>query len=177
MDFKTALLHYYPYWIMGIMMVIFTLRSEKDKDLMRIQPSSLLKFARTMFFVTLWRCILFHFNPPTMHSAGPILQIPLWLTATVFWEDAVHVLPLIIIGRLLGDSKLSKVILFTLSLMVQISFGLGHVYQSIPAAIIISFYIPIVKKLSLKHGVGTAMIAHMSYDFITLLTIRLFLGL
>lgn len=177
MDIKTAVLHYLPYWIMGIMMVFFTLRSEEDKDLMRIQPKSLLKFARTMLFVTLWRCVMMHFFPPTMQSAAPMLQIPLWLTATVGWEDACHTLPLAIIARYLGDSKWAKFAMVPLTMMVMLSFGLGHVYQGILPACMISFYIPIVTSLGKKHGFGTVMLCHMAYDFITLLTVRLFLGI
>ena len=176
MDIKTAILHYYPYWILGICMIIAIVFSEY-KNLMRFQLPSFLKFARTMLMITCFRCVIMYFFPPTLASAGPILQIPLWLTLFTPWEDAVHIAPLILAGIFLGDSKLSKVILFILSLMVQISFGLGHIYQSVPAAIMISFYIPIVKKLALKYGMGTTMACHIFYDFVTLLTVRIFLGL
>ena len=176
MDTKTLITHYLPYWIMGLMMAFFTLRSE-DKDLMRIQPKSLLKFAKTMFLITLFRCIMMYFNPPTMQSVAPVLQIPLWLTITVGWEDMVHVLPLAIIARYIGDSKLAKVIMMLLTAMVMFSFFIGHLYQNIFSAFIISLSIPIVTKLGKKHGFGTTAICHMGYDFITLLTIRLFLGL
>lgn len=177
MDIKITVLHYLPYWIMGIMMVFLTMRSENDRDLMRIQPKSLLKFARVMLMVTFYRCILMHFFPPTMQSAGPVLQIPLWLTATVGWEDACHTLPLAIISRFLGDSKLAKLAMIPMTMMVMLSFGLGHVYQGILPACMISFYIPIVTNLGKKHGFGTVMLCHMAYDFITLLTVRLFLGI
>ena len=176
MDIKSAVLHYYPYWILGIIMVWATLRSE-HRDLMEVKPKSLGKFLKTMAIVTMLRCIMMYFFPPSLESAAPILQIPLWLTATVGWEDAVHTLPLAITARFLGDSKLAKVIQYALIGLVMFSFGLGHTYQGVFAACMISLYIPIVTNLGKKHGFGTVMLAHMMYDFITLLTVRLFLGL
>ena len=176
MDFKSAVLHYYPYWILGICMAVATLRSE-NKDLMRIQPKSLLKFGRTMVMVTFFRFVMMHFFPPSIASSGPVLQIPLWLTATVGWEDMVHTLPLAIAARFLGDSKPAKVIQYALTGLVMSSFLLGHLYQGIFAACFISLYIPVVSKLGVKHGFGTVALCHMAYDFITLLTVRIFLGL
>lgn len=176
MDIKTAVLHYYPYWILGIIMVIATLCSE-HKDLMEVKPKSLLKFLRTMLTVTAFRCVMMYFFPPTLASAAPILKIPLWLTATVGWEDAAHTLPLALAARFLGDKVPAKVMIWALTAMMMVSFGLGHVYQGVFSACMISFYIPVVTNLGKKHGFGTVMLCHMMYDFITLLTVRLFLGL
>lgn len=176
MDIKTIILRMYPFWILGIIMIIATLRSE-HKDLMRIQPKSLVKFLKTMAMVTAFRCVMAYFFPISHASAAPILQIPLAMTATVFWEDACHTLPLAIMARYLGDSIPAKVALWALTGLVMISFGLGHVYQGAMAALMLSFYVPVVTKLGKTHGFGTVMICHSLYDFLTLLTVRLFLGL
>jgi len=176
MDTKTVIMHYFPYWTLGILMIVATLRSEY-RDLMKFDKSAFFKFLKIMFFVTIFRVIMMYLNPPTLHSMAPVLQIPLWLTSTVFWEDACHLIPVAIASRFMGDSKIAKLISFCLMLMVQVSFGIGHVYQSVPSAILISFAIPYVGKLGRKYGFATTMAAHVCYDFITLLTIRLFLGL
>lgn len=176
MDIKTVILNMYPYWILGIAVIMATFFSD-NKDLLRIQPDSLFKFFKIMMLVTAIRCTMMHFFPPTLASAAPVLQIPLAMTGTVFWEDACHTLPLAIMGRWLGDSIFSKIIMFALTVMVMVSFGLGHVYQGTATAFMLAFYIPIVTRLGKEHGFGTVMLCHMFYDFITLLTIRLFLGL
>jgi hypothetical protein len=176
MDTKTVIMHYFPYWTLGILMIVATLRSEYS-DLMKFDKSAFFKFLKIMFCVTIFRVISMHFMPPTLHSMAPVLQIPLWLTSTVWWEDSAHILPLAIAARFLGDSKIAKLISFFLMLMVQISFGLGHVYQGAFSAILISFAIPYVGKLGRKYGFATTMACHCAYDFITLLTVRLFLGL
>lgn len=176
MDVKTAILHYYPYWILGILMIVATLFSE-FKDLMVIKPKSIWSFTKIMAKVTVFRSVLMYFFPPTLASVAPVLKIPLWLTGTVFWEDAAHTLPLAIAARILGNTLPAKVMVWLLTAIMMVSFGLGHTYQGILTACMISFYIPIVTNLGKKHGFGTVMVCHCMYDFITLLTIRLFLGL
>lgn len=173
---KEALLHYYPYWILGIAMMIATLFSE-HKDLMRIQKKSLFEFAKRMVVITVYRCLFFLIFPPTLASSAAVLKIPLWLTFTVGWEDMVHTLPLIIAARFMGNSKPAKVVQYLLTGLVMTSFLLGHLYQGVFAACLISFYVPIVSQLGKKHGFGTVAICHVAYDFLTLLTVRLFLGL
>lgn len=176
MDVKQAILHYYPYWILGICMFFATFFSEY-KDLLEFKPKSVGTFLKTMAKVTVARCVFMHFFPPTLATAAPVLKIPLWLTATVGWEDMVHTMPLALAARILGNKLPAKVMVGILTAMMMISFGLGHVYQGMFAACMISFYIPIVTNLGKKHGFGTVMVCHCLYDFITLLTIRLFLGL
>lgn len=175
MDFKQALLHYYPYWILGICMIFATLFSEY-KDLLAIKPKSLLEFGKRMALITVYRVLIMHFFPPSHETVQATAFIPLWLTATVWWEDAAHTLPLAIAARFLGDSKPAKLLQYALTGLVMVAFGSGHVYQGVLAACMISFYIPIVTNLGKKHGFGTVMLCHMFYDFLTLLTVRLLVG-
>lgn len=176
MDLKTIIQHYWPYWLLGLSMIIATLCSE-HKDLMRFQKDSFFKFLRFMMIVTVIRIIIFHFDPPTMASAAPVLQIPLYLILMTWWEDPVHTLSLAVASRFLGESKPAKILTGVLTGMVAISFSLAHLYQGIVPALMISLYVPIVTKLGKKHGFSTIIFGHMLYDFVTLLTIRLFLGL
>jgi hypothetical protein len=176
MNITEVILRMYPCWILGIAMAIATLRSKENKDLMRIQPKSLVSFIKFMAVTVIIRTVMMYLNPPTIESAGPILQIPLAMTATVGWEDMCHTLPLAIAGRWLGDGKLGKAAYYALMALVMVSFSLGHLYQGKLVAIAISLYIPYVTSLGKKHGFGTVVLSHMLYDFITLLTVRLFLG-
>lgn len=176
MDIKQFALHMLPYWILGISVIIACFFSE-HKDLLAFKPKSFFKFVKMMAIITLVRVIEMHFFPITKESAAPILQLPLVLTGTVFWEDAVHILPLLVMKIFLGDKLHSKVLMFFLILLVQFAFMTGHIYQGMSSAILISFYIPVVYNLAKKHGLGTVMLCHMLYDFTTLLTVRLFLGM
>lgn len=176
MDFSSIqaiVSHYLPFWILGICMIISTLNSEY-KDMLRIQPKSLAMFIKRMVLITIYRLIVMHFFPPS--PVDPVLSIPVGLTATVFWEDAVFTMPLAIASMILGDGWISKIIMGLLTVMVMISFGSGHLYQGAFSAAFISLYIPVVVKLGKKHGFGTVMLCHMLYDFVTIMTIKLFLG-
>ena len=105
------------------------------------------------------------------------MMIPLGASLTVFWEDMCHTVPIAILSLALGNDKLWKKALILITIiMVQISFGLGHIYQGYIAAFFLSFYIPVTLKRGQKIGFGTVMLCHTAYDFITLLTMKTFLG-
>ena len=169
-------MNYLPFWILSLSIIITTLFSE-HKDLLRIQPISLIKFARTMLVVTALRLVIMYFFPPTLESVAPILKLPTWVIGMVWWEDPFFTLPLAIASAFLGNKLPARIIVFFLGILSMVSFGIGHLYQGIFSACIISLYIPYVYGLGKKHGFSTVILCHMAYDFITIMTVRLFLGL
>lgn len=169
----------YPFWLLGIFMIFATIFAGY-KDVVRIEKPALLKWLKFLGYVTFYRVILFKLFPhsPMLQDAVKnVTSVPWQITPSVFWEDACHGMPLFFIQMFLGVDKLWKRVIHTLLLaMVMVEFGLGHVYQGIPAAIALSFYIPYSIKLGKKFGFGTVMIGHILFDLTTILTLKLFAG-
>lgn len=169
----------FPYWIMGLFMVFAVWRSS-HKDLLRIEPKTIGKWLLLLVGITVYRIIIFKLmsgNDKLHEMTSGAMIIPWQATLTVFWEDACHSLPLVILARTLGNDKWwKKGIIGAAIAMVMISFGLGHVYQGYVAAAALSFYIPFTFKKGQQVGFGTVMICHTLYDLATILTIKHFLG-
>ncbi len=176
MDLKSVALTMYPYWLLGAAMVWATARSSA-KELVRVERKSVLKWVRFLCNITVLRVIMFLlFKNQFIEGAKAVSVIPWPLTLTVFWEDACHGLPLLLIQRLIGTKKWTWPIHGLLTAMVMFEFGLGHVYQGVLAATALSFYIPYSIHLGKKYGFGTVMIGHTLYDLFTILTIKLVMG-
>ena len=179
MTFGEMALTMYPYWIMGIVM-IFAVWQSSHKDLLRIEPKALAKWVLFLVGITIYRIIVFKLlsgNDKLHEMTSGAAIIPWQSTLMVFWEDACHTLPLVILARNLGLDKWWKKGLIGAAIgMVMISFGLGHVYQGYAAAAMLSFYIPFSYKKGQQVGFGTVMLCHMLYDLATILTIHNFLG-
>ena len=121
---------------------------------------------------------MFHIAPQRLHSAAKNISIIPWeLTLSVFWEDSCHGLPVLLLQLFLGTDKKWKWAIHALcTAIVMVSFGLGHVYQGIFAACLISFYIPYSIKIGKQYGFGTVMLCHTLYDLTTLLSLKLLVG-
>ena len=102
--------------------------------------------------------------------------IPWQGTLGVFWEDAVHVFPLVLLARMYGEKLWFKIIRWPLLIATMIAFGAGHLYQGPIAACALSFYIILSMQQGQKNGFGTVIIAHTLYDLITLLSIAWMVG-
>lgn len=178
MDFKQWALGMYPYWIVGIG-VICAVLSTKQKDLLRINKRALIDWVRFLVVVTTIKYFLYRM----LHSSVAFDSIksmplpPIGAVLTVFWEDAVHGLPLLILRKLIGVSKWTKPIHLLLLGTVMLEFGIGHLYQGILPSIFLSFYIPYSIKMGEKHGFGTVMIGHMLFDSFSMLFIKCVMGL
>lgn len=179
MTFTEMALRMYPYWIMGIFM-LFAVYQSNHRDLLRIELNKIGKWILFLGGLTIYRIIVFKLfsGNEYLHQAGTGASIIPWqATLTVFWEDACHSLPLVILARALGTDRWWKKGLIGAAIaLVMVSFGLGHVYQGYLAAIFLSFYIPFTYKKGQEVGFGTVMICHMLYDLATILTIKQFLG-
>lgn len=162
-----------PIYFIGIM-IYFVIWKSEYKDLLRIQKSSILNFLKIMGFVTIVRAITFFLTNDG--SSNENLNIFSLLSVLgVFWEDLVYVVPLVLFKRLLNfKSKIFKAFFYLLVIATSISFGSGHLYQGMGAVALLSFYVPFTMFLGERKGFGTVIIAHILYDFITILTIMLF---
>lgn len=166
----------YPYWIMGAFMVWATLRT-RSKDLVRVEIPAVFNWVRFLITITFLRILVIKLFPAQFHEATKdMTDIPWPLTLTVFWEDAMHGLPLVLIRRFLGTAKWTWPIHGILMAIVMLEFGLGHVYQGVPAAMLLSLYIPVSMNLGKKYGFGTVMIGHTLYDLFTVLTLKMMMG-
>lgn len=169
-------IHYLPYWFLGIVMIVLTYQS-KHRDILRVNVKSVVKWALWLCVVAVIRYFLFTklASPEQiMKSLEAVLWIPWQLTLSVWWEDAVHVLPLLLIDRMLPQEWKWKrrAVMIPLIIFMQISFGLGHVYQGNLAALGLSFYIPFTFRIAKEKGIGTTMLCHVLYDLSTLLLIQ-----
>jgi hypothetical protein len=173
MNFTQFALHMYPYWIVGILIICLVLASN-FKDLVRIDKTALKKWVLFLVIMTSIRFLLFKLLVP--HSVSSLLKgpasIPPLVGLTVFWEDAVHGLPLLILRKLIGVKKWTKPLHAILLGLVMFEFGLGHVYQGGIAAAFLSLYVPYSIKLAKKYGFGTVGIGHMLYDIFTIMLLK-----
>ena len=179
MDIKTLALNMYPFWLLGIF-VIFATIFAGYKEVVRVEKAALLKWIRFLGIVTIYRLVLFKLFPDSAmlkDAVRNVTSVPWQITPSVFWEDACHGMPLFFVQMWLGTDKWWKQAINGLLLaMVMVEFGLGHVYQGIPAAIALSFYVPYSIKLGKKFGFGTVMIGHILFDLTMILTLKLFAG-
>lgn len=178
MDFSTIASNLWPSWVLGIGMIAATYKS-KFKDLLTISKLSIIKWTGFLCVITILRIISLKLLLKSGMSLGAykdtlnaVASIPWPLTLTVFWEDAMHTLPIAILAKITENKFYSKWLNRALILFTMVSFGLGHTYQGMGAAFLLSFYIPLTLKMAKKHGFGTVMVCHVLYDLFTALTIR-----
>lgn len=168
MDMKDIALNMWPAWMLGIAMLYATWRS-KYKELLRIDWKAVRNWTIFLVLLTLWR--MWTINRLDIQALEGAAMIPWQSTLTVFWEDACHGMPLVLLRKYLGTKWFTWPIHILALLIVMIAFGAGHVYQGIGAAIVLSFYIPLSMDIGKKNGFGTVMIGHVLYDLFTVLCI------
>jgi len=171
-------LRMWPFWLMGVAMLVLTYRSE-HRNLIRIEPKGIFKFCKILAVITIIRMIMFKLLMPdsmaeTARSVTDMIPIPVLLS--VFWEDACHTLPLALAGAMWGTKKFYPILSKIALVVVMLAFGSGHIYQGLIPACAICVYIPYTLSLGKKFGFGTVMICHIMYDMATLLSLKWMLG-
>lgn len=177
MDFQTIAQNMYPYWILGALTIAAVIAAGK-KELVRVESKPLINWCIFLVFITIVRVILVKFaeSQGATMPANAIRIIPWAASFTVFWEDAAHGMPLLILRMLLPKNRwYSKLIYFAALSMVMCSFGVGHVYQGLGVACLLSFYIPYSIRCGRKYGFGTVMLCHTLYDLVTMLFAQYFM--
>lgn len=178
MDFKQMAMQLWPCWMLGILMVYLTWKSQY-KEVLRVDLKGILKFARLLLIITVARVVLLKLlAPPEMldNIRNISHMIPWQAILGVFWEDACHTMPLVLAGMMWAGSKWYPILSKIALVVVMASFGSGHIYQGWLAAIGLSFYIPMTIKLGKKYGFGTIMLCHIAYDMSTLFTLKWIAG-
>jgi hypothetical protein len=163
-----------PAWMMGFMVVTMTILAGY-KDLFRVDVKSVIKWCGFLGLSAIYRFILLKYFPnfqPVKVNLGDIVWIPWQTTLMVWWEDACHILPLILLFKLIGKRWFTWPIHFVAISMTMIAFCLGHLYQGPIAAMLISLYIPFGILTARDKGLGTMMICHVLYDLSTILVIQ-----
>jgi hypothetical protein len=168
------LLNMLPYYLMGLLMFTLVYFSEY-RSILRVEKAPLIKFLKFMLYVTILRIVMFTL---TNSSSDLSYNENIWSLISVLfvpWEDLCHSIPLVLLGLLVNSkSKIFKAIQFLLMLVVMLAFGSGHLYQGMSSVFILSLYIPFTLWIGKKRGFGTVMVAHVIYDFVTVLTCMLF---
>lgn len=172
MNFTTFASNMYPFWILGVVIMGIT-TAAGYKHLLRVEKKPIVKWGLFLFYVTLWRLFMSKIlNFHGVSNPQSISILPIATAFTVFWEDACHGLPLLILKKATKNRRWAKPIYWILLLIIMTEFGLGHIYQGPLAAIVLSFYIPYSIKVGEKYGFGTVIFCHMMYDLVTLLFIH-----
>ena len=181
MTLQEIALHLWPEWLMGLVMIFLVLKSSYA-SLLRIEPKPVFAWAGLLTISTAIRCGLFLLflksglpTAPFKAQLAGVDSIPWAASLGVFWEDACHSLPLVILG-LMWPSKWMKPFRILALILVMIAFGLGHIYQGFIAAFLLSFYIILSMKMGKKYGFGTVILCHTLYDLFTILTVKWMIG-
>ena len=166
-----------PYWGLGALMGWAVWKSDY-KDLLTFNLKSFTKFFLFMMLVTVYRFYMIRML--VQHGMGESLEVvkslPVGATLFVGWEDLAHTAPLVLMRRMLGTKWFTLPIHFLATALVMISFASGHLYEGGVAAAFISLYILFGIHFGQKKGFGTLIAGHMTYNFLTIMTIRMALG-
>ena len=178
MNIEQAVLQLGPCWILGIVMIALTWFSQY-RDVLKIDKSVIIKFAKILAIGTAARLIVFHFFAPAavIEQMREMTKLIPWQALFgVFWEDACFSMPLVLAGLMFNKSKLWSWLSKPMLAVVMASFACGHLYQGLSSALMISLYIPFAMQMGKKYGYGTVMLCHIMYDFSTLLSLKWMLG-
>lgn len=167
----------FPYWILGAL-VIGAVIAAGEKRLLRIERRPVIDWILFLIMVTVIRFVILKvLGIGILPGKNPnIILLPWAVSLTVYWEDACHSLPLEILRKLIGESIPSLFIHIPALVATMISFGAGHLYQGVAAAVLLSLYIPYSRQAGRKYGFGTVIVCHMLYDLVTILFVRSMLG-
>lgn len=176
MDFQTIATYMYPYWILGVL-VIMAVIAAGQKHLVRVEARPVFNWCVFLIVMTAIRLFLlncFGFQGITGPPIG-LKMIPWTAALTVFWEDACHGLPLLILSNMIGDKKRwAKAVNALALVLVSISFGIGHLYQGPFVALLLCFYVSSSINYGKKYGFGTVMLCHTLFDLVTFLYVKYF---
>lgn len=177
MSFLDFAARMFPYWCLGALMGWAVWKSDY-KDLLAFDKKAFGKWTAFMACISVYR--YFMIKAMIMSGIGSsfnaVRMLPIGSTVFVGWEDLAHSLPLVLLRRVIGTSKWVFPIHAIATSAVMLSFMSGHLYQGVPAAALISLYIPFGISFGQKRGFGTLIAGHMAYDFCTMEIIRIALG-
>lgn len=166
MNFTSIALSMYPYWLLGIAMIIIVYFS-KYREILHVNKRIVLKWATILLAVIPIKLALMYCLGKTdtySEITLAIKTIPWQMTLFVFWEDACHTMPLYILDKMTSTNWFIRPVYYALFLAVMVSFASGHAYEGSFAMISMLFYVPGTMYLAKKYGFGSIMICHVIYD-------------
>jgi hypothetical protein len=177
MSFFDFAFHMFPYWCLGAAMGWAVWKSDY-KDLLAFDKKTFGKFFVFMTVVSIYRYFMLRvlINHGYGSHLDAIKNLPVGATMFVGWEDMAHIAPLVLMRKMLGTKKWTWPIHALATLVVMISFMSGHIYQGVVPAMFISLYIPFAVNFAQRKGLGTLMVNHITYDFMTIMLIKMIVG-
>jgi hypothetical protein len=178
MDFKHTAQAMFECWVLGAAM-IYLVKNSKYASLLKIDKAGLWKFAKLLMLTTALRIVWLKFIVPQevadgLKNIGDMLS---WQSMLfVYWEDACHTLPLVILKRMYKNTKWFRWVYPALLGATMASFGIGHAYEGLGAVFMMAIYVPWTMKLGEKYGFGTVMLCHIAYDILTFFTFKWTVG-
>ena len=168
----------YLFLIISSLGFIVYKRWKKD-PIIRIDWMALAQFVGFMAIITMIRfCLadifmMFFPEDVTTYVDAIKERISVGTVLFVFWEDIWFAMPIAwIMKNIHGKSKWASKIAITMVILISVVFGMAHLYQGWFAFIACLYPFFISRHYGEKYGFGTVMLAHMFYDFITLMTIK-----
>lgn len=150
----------------GILITIYCFFFQEQ--LIRVEWDNVAKFSGLLLLAAALRFSIMSLTPQE-----PSITPGFENVIMVFWEDAFF--SLFCIYFIKDYLKLSKKFWLPIAIASGFVFGIGHLYQGLLVASIISFAPFFISyRFGKKFGWGTMMICHILYDFTTLLTVKLF---
>ena len=147
-------------------MLIFLARKHKP-ELVALSFPAYFSFLKVMAMISFIRIFTF-----MVYKGEPSVSIDLFNFPSlflVFWEDMFFVFPSLLLYSLTKNKYLTAPVM----LVSSVIFASGHIYQSVPWALILLGYVPLMFYFGRKYGLGTVMASHVTYDVVTYLTLAL----
>lgn len=172
MDVLELASHLWPMWMLGLFMILATIYAG-HKDILSIDKPTVIKWIKFLCVISVFRALMLYLMWDTMkENVSAVAWIPWQTTMMVWWEDAAHTLPLLLLMRLIGTEKKTWPIHAIAFLPIWLSFLCGHLYQGLGNAFLVSLYIPFSLNIAKDKGLGTLMINHILFDLFTLSLIQ-----
>jgi hypothetical protein len=167
----------YPYWILGVGVICAVLFT-KERGLLRINWKAIIDWGKLLILAVSIRFVLYKIFPHffIFENMGETSTVP-WITVfTVFWEDAAHALPLLLLRKLIGDGKKASLLFIVFMCLSMLDFSQGHLYQGPVVAAMAGIYVPLSLFIGERLGFGTMMIGHIMFDISSILFVRCLMG-
>lgn len=143
-------------YLLGFSFILYLLY-KGHSNLFKVQWDSVSKFIAFMCVVECFRFALFYPQTFVFVDFKPLPMV--WL------EDACFMLPILILKDI---HKVSKAIWIPVAVVSSLIFAYFHLYYGVVWAAITLLYPYVISyRYSIKYSVGTIMVCHVLYDFIT----------
>jgi len=148
--------------------VILILMCIFDRNMLRVELDKVAKFLGFMACLVVVQLAMGSYSYQGIPSAPEHAGIRTFWLAMVWWEDMFYAVPLYYGAKLLeiDKYKINKYFYYIFVALMSIDFGLGHLYQGVPAVFITAYYPYFISlRYGKSVGFGTVVFCHIIYDF------------